>query len=139
MEKKHNHTKGRTRLLEYLKKEASATPQSAEAICEALAGEKDAPAQSSVYRMLGELCATGEVRKFRAEAGYIYQYVGAGRACDHHFHLQCTVCGELSHLECGCSREIAEHLLRAHGFSVDRGQSVLYGTCAQCAAKGGEA
>ena len=139
MEKKHYQTKGRTCLLEYLKNEASATARSAEEILAALASDRGAPAQSSGYRMLAELCRSGEVRKFRAEAGYIYQYVGTGRACEHHFHLQCTVCGEVSHLECACSNEIAEHLSRTHRFSVDRGRSVLYGTCAQCAAKGGEA
>lgn len=139
MEKKHYKTRGRTCLLAYLKSAASTTPQSAEEIFAALASGKDAPAQSSVYRMLGELCEAGEVKKFRAESGYIYQYVGTGRSCEHHFHLQCTVCGEVSHLECGCSNEIAEHLFGKHGFSVDRGKSVLYGTCAHCAAKGGEA
>jgi Fur family ferric uptake transcriptional regulator len=133
MAKKQYKTKGRAILVEYLKKEASATPQSAEAIFWALSGIEHAPAQSSVYRLLGELCAAGEVRKYRAGSGFFYQYVGE-RACQNHFHLQCLVCGEVMHLDCACSDEIAAHLLRAHSFAVNRGKSVLYGTCAQCAA-----
>ena len=139
MEKKHYHTKGRTCLLEYLKKEAAAAPRSAEDIFAALSQMAEAPGQSSVYRMLSSLCEAGEVRKFRAGAGFVYQYVGAGRTCDHHFHLQCLACGEVTHLECRCSDEISAHLFGAHGFSVDRGKSLLYGRCARCAAKGGEA
>jgi Fur family ferric uptake transcriptional regulator len=41
------------------------------------------------------------------------------------------------HLECKCSDEVAEHLLGTHGFTVDRGRSVLYGICAACGKREG--
>jgi Fur family ferric uptake transcriptional regulator len=139
MEKRQYQTAGRACLVEYLQKNAEKAPQSADEIYAGLcAGDATGkkPGRSSVYRMLSALAEQGEVKKFAAgdERGVsVYQYVGE-RACQHHFHLQCLVCGEVSHLECGCSDEIAAHLLRAHGFAVNRGKSVLYGTCARCAA-----
>ena len=144
MEKKHYNTAGRARLVGYLKTVASDPPQNADEIFNGLdtACKKDgcrAPGRRSVYRMLATLCEEGEVRKFPAgngEAGAVYQHVGDHRHCDAHFHLHCLSCGDVLHLECHCSDEIASHLQKTHGFAVDRGQSVLYGLCAACAAKG---
>ena len=143
MEKKHYNTAGRTRLAAYLKGSTALPPQTAEEIytglCATRTDVKDTlPGRSSVYRMLSALCETGEVQKFRAgdrENAYVYQYVGCDRHCDNHLHLHCLSCGSVLHLECKCSDELTEHLLATHGFCVDRGRSVLYGTCATCAGK----
>lgn len=140
MEKKHYNTGGRIRLCSYLKQVAANPPKNADDIYNGLcsfctAEGVGAPGRSSVYRMLSELSAEGEVAKFPAgngESAFVYQYVGAKRGCDHHFHLHCLRCGGVTHLECDCSNEIAEHLQKAHGFEIDRGRSVLYGVCAVC-------
>lgn len=143
MEKKQYQTAGRTALVDYLKRVADAPPQTADEIYEGLAAEDDAPGKSSVYRLLSALSESGEVRRFRADAengGFVYQYVGTAGGCDGHLHLQCLVCGRISHLKCHCSAEISARMRQDHGFLVDNGRSVLYGTCAACAthAKGGQ-
>ncbi|MBQ9802045.1 MAG: transcriptional repressor [Clostridia bacterium] len=138
-EKKQYQTAGRRALLSYLKKYTTETPRTAEEIYLGLSCGERAPGRSSVYRMLGELSAAGTVRKCRAEGeGYAYQFVGAEGDCHGHFHLQCLSCGRISHLKCACGTEISAHLLKTHGFLVDCGRSVLFGTCAACAV-GGEA
>lgn len=138
MEKKHYQTAGRTRLVTYLREHAAGAPHSAEEIYRGMAAKGRAPGQSSVYRMLADLAREGEVRKYPAENGFLYEYVGEGRSCAHHFHLQCITCGEVMHLECGCSEKISTQLLQTHGFAVDCGKTLFYGRCAKCAA-GGEA
>lgn len=135
MEKKRYHTAGRARLLAYLRACAEQPPRSADEIYQGLLELGRAPGRSSVYRMLGSLVERGEVKKFPAESGFLYQYVGAQRGCEGHFHLRCLSCGEVTHLECACSEEVAAHLLGSHGFVVDRGKSVLYGKCAACVAR----
>ena len=145
MEKKHYQTAGRTRLATYLKQIAAEPPKNAEEIYHGLcrfcsADGISAPGRSSVYRMLSALCEEGEVTKFPAGNGdstSVYQHVGAHRNCDHHFHLHCLSCGDVLHLECKCSDEVADHLFDTHGFSVDRGRSVLYGICAACSKREG--
>jgi Fur family ferric uptake transcriptional regulator len=144
MEKKHYNTAGRTRLAAYLRQIAVEPPKSAEEIYSGLclfctANGADAPGRSSVYRMLSSLCDEGEVTKFPAGNGdsAVYQHVGAHKDCDRHFHLHCLSCGDVLHLECKCSDEVAEHLLGTHGFTVDRGRSVLYGICAACGKREG--
>ena len=140
MEKKHYNTAGRSRLAAYLKQIATEPPKNAEDIYHGLcafcsAEGASAPGRSSVYRMLSTLCEEGEVTKFPAGSGdntSVYQHTGGHRHCDSHFHLHCLSCGSVLHLECKCSDEVAEHLFGAHGFCVDRGRSILYGTCAAC-------
>lgn len=139
MEYKRYKTKGRERLLTFLRA-TSDTPRTVEDICLALARNGEEVARSTVYRTLSTLCRTGEVKRHRLpppETGYLYQYVGEAHRCEAHFHLHCLQCGEVTHLECGCGKEIAAHLWEKHGFVADRGRSVLYGVCAACAEKGG--
>lgn len=139
MEKKQYQTAGRTALVEYLKRVAAAPPRTADEVYAGLAAEGSAPGKSSVYRLLSGLAESGEVRRFRTEdGGSVYQYVGEDGDCAGHLHLQCLSCGKISHLKCHCSREIRDRLAESHGFLLDNGRSVLYGTCAICA-KGGRA
>lgn len=145
MEKKHYNTAGRTRLAAYLKQVAAEPPKNAEDIynglCKTCTAEgSPAPGRSSVYRMLSALCEEGTVTKFPAGNGdgcSVYQHVSTHKHCDSHFHLHCLSCGNVIHLECKCSDDVAEHLLAAHDFCVDRGRSILYGTCAACRGREG--
>lgn len=132
-EKKQYRTVGRAALLSYLREHAGEAPRSVDEIYAGLSSLANAPGRSSVYRMLGDLEKSGAVRKSRATGqGYVYQLMGEAGDCHGHLHLQCLSCGKVSHLTCACGDEITEHLLKTHGFAVDRGQSVILGTCAAC-------
>ena len=139
MEKKQYKTAARVQLISYLSAHAVQNPRSADEIYQALAaGTQGAPGRSTVYRLLTAAVEQGCVKRYRAPApasGYLYEYIGKTHHCEGHFHLHCLQCGNVWHLECGCGSEIAEHLRAAHGFITDRGRSVLYGICAECAAK----
>ncbi len=138
MEKKQYKTRGKTQLLRYLSQQMG-EPRTVEQICLGLAEDGEAPGRSSVYRMLGTLCRQGEVKRHRLPApatGYSYEYIGNAHRCESHFHLHCVGCGSVTHLECGCGEEIAEHLRALHGFSVDCGRSVFYGMCTDCIKRG---
>ncbi|MBE6589255.1 MAG: transcriptional repressor [Ruminococcaceae bacterium] len=95
--------------------------------------------RSSVYRNLSLLCESDTVKKFHSDerGGCVYQYVGESCDCREHFHEKCTRCGRVMHLDCHATAEFVSHLLSEHGFSVDCGQSILYGICADCRGKGG--
>ena len=58
------------------------------------------------------------------------RYELAGKAHHHHFH--CTACDRVFDME-GCVGKIAD--LAPPGFSVDRHEVILYGTCAACQKK----
>lgn len=138
---KQYKTAGKAHLVAYLAAQTAENPQSAEEIYEGMMRAGNAPGRSSVYRQLSAMVAAGEVKRRRAPApaaSDLYQYVGQSHRCDEHFHLHCLRCGNVTHLECGCGDEIAEHLFAEHGFLADRGRTVIYGICAACAGKEGK-
>lgn len=134
MEKKSYQTEGRRQLIAFF----AAHPDqqyTTEEVCVLLRGDATR-GRSSIYRQLVRLCEEEILNRFySAEQGRsVYQYVGEGCSCRRHFHGKCTLCGRVAHLDCRDSEAFAEHLLRAHGFRIDCGQSMLYGVCADCLA-----
>ncbi len=109
----------------------------ADELCAVLNGSADR-GKSSVYRHISALCRDGVLQKFRNEKAdrNVYQYVGEHCDCGSHFHEKCLRCGSLRHIDCDDSLAFARHLLTEHGFSVNCGQSILYGVCAACRARG---
>ena len=47
----------------------------------------------------------------------------------------CEECGELIHMDCSFLETILGHFMSEHGFAVDCGRTVIYGTCASCREK----
>ena len=90
---------------------------------------------ATIYRQLDKLVESGIVRKynFDGKTGACYQYIDEHEHCNEHFHLKCTVCGKLIHLECDHLSGVNEHIKNHHGFTVDPSQTVFYGICAECA------
>lgn len=89
--------------------------------------------KTTVYRAITRLCKAGLLRKYApVENGGAarYQY----NPCEEsHLHIRCVNCGELAHLCCEEVRQFAGHLAAHHGFTLDEGQTILYGRCEQCA------
>ncbi len=135
MEKKSYKTVGKEKMIRFFSEHPDCQ-FTAEELCRALNGDGES-GKSSVYRQLSELCRADAVRKFRSDArgGSVYQYVATEGDCRNHFHAKCIRCGVLEHLACGDSSGFASHLLDKHGFSIDCGQSVLYGVCRSCRAE----
>lgn len=104
-----------------------------EEVVELLEKEGSHVGRTTVYRCLEKLIDEGNVQKYSASAGEsaCYQYLGGGH-CHEHFHLKCTSCGKLIHIECGHIGELSEHIAAEHGFKVDKLKTVLYGLCEEC-------
>ena len=119
------NTKSRRVVMELFAASAD-TALSTEQITDKLAGS--GVAVSTLYRQLSALCKEGALARHRnAEGEYIYRYTGKKTGCSCAFHLKCTVCGNVQHLECPHSSELIEHIGKEHGFSLDKGRTVLYG------------
>ena len=127
------NTQSRTRILEFLRSRSDRTVDVND-IRKALASEGNEVNITTIYRYLDKLTADGTVLKYVAENGTraVYQYVGERRHCEEHLHLQCTKCGCIIHLDCHFMDEIAEHVLKEHGFSIQCRNSIIYGLCSKC-------
>ncbi len=92
--------------------------------------------RTTVYRYLDKLVSQGIVRRYFIEEGKsaCYQYMEPDNTCNLHYHLKCTGCGHLFHLQCEYLRELDSHIKDRHAFSVDHSKTVLYGRCSSCEA-----
>ncbi|MBR1821984.1 MAG: transcriptional repressor [Clostridia bacterium] len=96
--------------------------------------------RSTVYRYLELLAEQGSVRKYQSVQGITqYQHVEDAASCDDHFHMMCSRCGNLLHVDCAVMRTMSEHLMKDHGFRLDSRETILVGVCEKCRADGGEA
>ena len=85
---------------------------------------------ATIYRWLDKLVKEGTVKKYITENGACYQY--SGEICKNHFHLKCTSCNELFHVDCSFLQNLAPHILNHHKFRVDNTRTVVYGICEKC-------
>lgn len=105
---------------------------------ELLKKEDVSVSRATLYRTIDSLVESGVVRKYviNENEKACFQYIDSDD-CHHHFHLLCSKCGKLIHLECEKFEEILEHFSSEHGFKVYPGRVVLYGICSECQEKGG--
>ena len=124
-------TQPRKRLLNYLHSHADETLSASQI-------SQDLPeiSVSAVYRNLSALEQDGTVRKV-AKSGsreVFCQYMKA-EECRDHLHLSCKKCGKTFHMDEAETEALLESIARLDGFTVDRGDTVLYGTCEDCREK----
>jgi len=93
--------------------------------------------QTTVYRNLDKLVQQGVVMRYAGAEGQgaCFQYAGCMEDGHAHYHLVCSECGQMIHLECNYMDELTAHMLEHHQFCVDKFRTVIYGLCKQCAAK----
>lgn len=90
--------------------------------------------KSTVYRYLDRLVSEGTVRKFIVDDinGACFQFIDSQNECQEHFHLKCSDCGVLFHVECNYLNNMNKHIYKHHNFKIDNLKTVLYGLCEEC-------
>ena len=95
--------------------------------------------RSTVYRFLEQLAEQGSVRKYQGAQGVTqYQHIEDDSRCDGHFHMLCSRCGDLMHVDCALMQTLSKHLMEDHGFALDPRETILVGACEKCRANGEE-
>ena len=135
MLKKNYNTKQRDYLVAFFKGNANQCFTAEEVYANAKAAEcGKAIGQTTVYRNLERLAQEGILLKHNMPAGIsaYFQYLEPCKKEDGHFHLLCSDCGSVIHLDCGFINELAKHMREEHKFSFDKQKTVFYGHCAKC-------
>ncbi len=123
------NTKQKSAMLDFLKKNSACHITAAD-IVNALRENGTKIGTATVYRHLDRLVTDGFVKKYITDSGACYQY--SGECHGNHFHLKCTGCGTLFHVDCDFLESLAPHILEHHKFTVDNTRTVMYGTCEKC-------
>jgi len=124
------NTKQRKILSDFLEKNAD-KQFTAEEISEALISE--GISKSAVYRNLADLESEGKVHRIakEGERKLYYQNTGACE-CRDELHLSCKKCGKTIHMDHETAEKLIEGLEGLQSFSVDKHDTILYGTCGEC-------
>lgn len=106
----------------------------ADEIINELAKDGRSVGKATVYRHLDKLIKQGLVRKYIAEEGQsaCFEFIDESGNCESHYHLKCSRCGRLLHVECSYLDEVAHHIFEHHGFVISPEKTVLYGMCDKC-------
>ena len=124
-------TKQRKILLHFFEEHVD-EPVSAGQIAEAL--QKEYPiSTSAVYRNLTSLEQEGKLQRISRpdsrEAYYRYKDFDSCKEC---LHLSCKKCGKTFHLNHAGAAAIVSALSDTEDFSLDKAETILYGTCTAC-------
>lgn len=98
--------------------------------------EKGIPVgKSTIYRQLEKLENEGEIIRYVISEGAscCYEYLDKNAHCDRHFHLKCSECKELFHVDCKFIDKMNTHIISHHNFEIDYTKTVFYGICEECA------
>lgn len=90
--------------------------------------------RSAIYRNIKQMVEEGVIKKYASNKGrkYLYQYF-ENEVCLGHIHVKCLRCGKIYHVNHQVSRLISEEIFNSLHFKIDKGESVLYGICNECA------
>ena len=122
-------TKQRKLLTEYLTRHTDEN-LSAGQIADALS---DTVSKSAVYRNLSDMEAEGKLHRVMGGGSreVIYRYSGA-HTCSDKLHLSCKKCGKTVHMQNQLADALVNSVAANEDFSVDKGETVIYGVCADC-------
>jgi Fur family ferric uptake transcriptional regulator len=94
---------------------------------------RPAASRATVYRALEQLAALRLVQRLDVGLGEArYEPVRPDR--DHHHHLVCDECGQLTPFEDAALEQAIDRVSRSASFSVQEHDVVLHGLCDSCSA-----
>lgn len=132
-ERINRRTKQKAVILEFVKLNKDVHLR-AEDILEGLRQKGEPVGKATVYRFLKALEDEGMIRKYTIsdKTPACYQYVGDHPECRQHYHLMCSRCGAVAHVDSPAVRAFMEETLKNQGFYIDAGKTVFYGVCRDC-------
>lgn len=89
--------------------------------------------RSTLYRQMKQLVEEGQLLRHTADNGREYVYQLAKSDCSGHYHLKCTYCGKLVHLDDKITSVMQSRLIE-NNFEISERDTVLMGKCTDCKA-----
>lgn len=108
---------------------------SAEEVYQLLDAQGLTVGKTTVYRSLTRLCEGGALRRYAPQGSGDCARFQLNPCSESHLHIRCVACGALEHLHCGEMEQFKQHIHQSHGFTLDEGQTMLYGRCRECSRK----
>jgi len=106
----------------------------AEGILGELKAKRHLVGKATVYRYLKQLESEGQIKRYSIAEGVCacYQYIGPNSSCNEHYHLVCSRCGGVTHIESDIIKRFVKAVRQSDGFAIDERKMVFYGICKSC-------
>ena len=91
---------------------------------------------TTIYRLVDKLIDEDVLNKYISKDNITYyRYL---KRCNHenHFYLKCSECGDLTHIDCDCIKELSSHIFKSHKFKPNKDHIIIDGVCEKCIKKG---
>ncbi len=85
---------------------------------------------TTIYRCIDVLLNENLLVEYLDGKQKIYGYFTC--SCSDHYHLVCSSCGRVEHIECDEFSKISNHLKNEHAFYLDIKDNFLKGRCKKC-------
>ncbi len=85
---------------------------------------------TTVYRILDNLVSQNKLSLFYGDFGRKYGFFPC--SVEGHYHLICSKCGKIKHIDCDLFDEFNEHIINSHEFHLDNKEMFLKGKCEKC-------
>ena len=123
------HTEQRKNILSYLESRKDACVTAGE-IAAALSSSVS---KSAVYRNLADLEKEGKVVRVSQAGGrsFGFRYAGS-HACVGKIHISCVRCGKTEHVSSEAAASFEQALRDVDGYSLNKGECMLFGVCRSC-------
>ena len=93
---------------------------------------KDKVGLTTIYRLIDKLVEENKLNKtISSDNTTYYQYLSD---CDeeNHFYLKCERCGNITHIDCDCIKELTSHITKHHKFRPNKDHIIIDGICSRC-------
>ena len=93
---------------------------------------KDKVGLTTIYRLIDKLVEENKLNKtISSDNTTYYQYLSD---CDeeNHFYLKCERCGNITHIDCDCIKELTSHITKHHKFRPNKDHIIIDGICSKC-------
>ena len=90
---------------------------------------------TTIYRKIDDLIKEGKINKSIGKDNIAhYQYLEECKE-ENHFYLKCEQCGDITHVDCDCIKELSEHIIGKHKFKLNKEKIIINGICEKCSKK----
>lgn len=93
---------------------------------------KDRVGLTTIYRLIDKLVEENKLNKtISSDNTTYYQYLSD---CDeeNHFYLKCERCGNITHIDCDCIKDLTSHITKHHKFRPNKDHIIIDGICSRC-------
>ena len=87
---------------------------------------------TTIYRLVDKLVEDGRLAKNIGKNNITYYQYLIDCTEENHFYLKCDKCGEMTHVDCDCIKELSDHIIKKHNFELKKENIIINGICEKC-------